>query len=197
MTASRGALKIINAADIVARDIEWLWFGRVAKRFLSVVTGDPEAGKTYVDAYIASVTSRGYQFFGDNRQRQPGNVLWFESGENPLSEVMVPRLEQLGADGKRINFVTGTTTEDGWFSLDTDREMLKAELGSTPYELVIFDALLAHIGNTDDMRDSKLRKVLNPLTQIADEYNVAILYIIHCNKNESQKDDLPDSEFNS
>ena len=52
------ALDIVNVADIRARPVEWLWRDYLARGKLTLLGGDPSAGKSLLSLDIAATISK-------------------------------------------------------------------------------------------------------------------------------------------
>ena len=72
------------------------------------------------------------------------------------------------------------------FSLSRHMDEIAGVLKSNPdIRLIILDPLSAFLGVQDSHRDSDVREVLGPLAQLAAEYGVTVIGIIHLNKAQS------------
>ena len=96
---------IINGNDIVITKINWLWDQWVASSKINIISGPVGAAKTTIALYIASVVSSGGTF-PDGKVATPGNILIW-SGEDGISDTLVPRLRVMGADMGNIYFIDG------------------------------------------------------------------------------------------
>ena len=93
---------------------------------------------------------------------------------------MSPRLKVIGADLDRVLFITGETG----FSFDDDLGRLRDLFAAHPdIRLLIVDPLSAYLGGkADSYKDADVRRVLSPLSAMADETDVAIIGIMHHKK---------------
>lgn len=171
---------LISAADIEVKPVEWLWHGRVPMHALTVLAGDPGLGKSLLTIDLAARLTRG-ELGG-----QPGNVLML-TAEDPLAQVVRPRLEAAGADISRVHF--GSMNRDG---VETPILLPNdiAELGSLVEQknarLVVIDPLMAHLaGGVDSWKDQKVREALAPLHRMAEQRATAVLVVAHLNKGQS------------
>lgn len=167
----------ISAADIEIKPVEWLWPGRVPIHALTVLAGDPGLGKSLLTIHLAAKLTRG------ELSAQPANVVML-TAEDPLAQVVRPRLEAAGADINRVHF--GSMNRDG---VETPILLPDdiAELGSLVCEqkarLVVIDPLMAHLaGSVDSWKDQKVRQALAPLHQMAEQTATAVLVVAHLNK---------------
>jgi hypothetical protein len=97
--------KSVTLADVRAEPVEWLWPERIPLGAITVLAGDPGLGKSSLSIDLAARLSRGV--LGG----KPGNVLML-TAEDPLAQVVRPRLEAAGADLDRIR--VGSIERDGF-----------------------------------------------------------------------------------
>src|SRR3989442_136267 len=114
----------------------------------------------------------------------PANVLIL-TAEDGLSDTVVPRLQELGADLSRVTVLTSVRREgkERHFSLVDDMAALEAALVGGDFALVIIDPLNAYLGTSlDTHRDAALRSVLTPLAALVERFGVALIAIRHLTK---------------
>ncbi len=177
---------LVRLSDVQAEPVQWLWRGRIARGKLSLIVGDPGAGKSTLTLDIAARVSRGLEW-PDGGSAPQGNVIIL-STEDGLADTVVPRLEAVGADRSRI-----TSLRRGWragieqtISL-TDLDILKDAIETEHPVLIIIDPLSAYMGETDTHREAAVRRVLEPVAALAERYGVAILALLHLNKSQAQQ----------
>jgi hypothetical protein len=110
------------------------------------------------------------------------------SAEDGVADTIVPRLMASGADRQKVKIVTAVHNEDGTgrriFNLTQDLDALEdliTKLGDVG--LVIIDPVDAYIGgNVDSHKNAAVRAVLEPISEMADRLNVAILALTHFSK---------------
>jgi hypothetical protein len=106
------------------------------------------------------------------------------TAEDPLAQVVVPRLTAAGADLERVHF--GSIERDGIETsilLPSDIAALEALVSETNAQLVVIDPLMAHLATKiDSWKDQKVREALAPLHRLAERTGVAILVVAHLNK---------------
>ena len=72
------------------------------------------------------------------------------------------------------------------FSLSRHMDEITGVLKSNPaIRLIILDPLSAFLGVKDSHRDADVREVLGPLSQLASDYRVTVIGIVHLNKTQS------------
>ena len=72
------------------------------------------------------------------------------------------------------------------FSLRKHIKQITDLLKSNPeIRLIILDPLSAYLGVKDSHRDSDVREVLGPLSQLAADFGVTVIGIVHLNKSQT------------
>jgi AAA domain len=147
---------------------------------LTVLAGDPGLGKSLLTINLAARLSQG------GLAPEPANVLML-TAEDPLGQVVVPRLHAAGADMSRVHF--GSIERDRMETqilLPDDIAELGALVERTNARLVVIDPLMAHLaGAVDSWKDQKVRQALAPLQQMAEQTATAVLVVAHLNKGQS------------
>jgi hypothetical protein len=118
-SASEGAVRhgarrhvAVPLGQVPPRNIEWLWPGRIAIGRLTLIAGEPSAGKSFVAQEVIARTTRGGPWPDGAETSTPGSiVLW--AGRDDLAESVRPRLDALGADVDRIVTVQAAATAGG------------------------------------------------------------------------------------
>ncbi len=176
---------LVRLADVEREEVQWLWQDRIPQGKLTMLDGDPSAGKSWLSLAIASALTLGAPLPGQNDASPPANVLLL-TAEDGLANTIRPRMEDMGADLSRVQCLQGVQDKQGkerHLSLEDDLASIASVLEAGGYALVVIDPLNAYLGSTlDTNRDAALRSVLTPLTQMAEKYNVALLAIRHLTK---------------
>ncbi len=174
------------AANIQPKRIEYLWPGRIARGKHTAIAGEPGDGKSQLSVYIAAIISRGGEWPCGEGRAPRGNVIILNA-EDGADDTVVPRLIAAGADLKRVHIVSAVLPEDGKgrrsFNLQADLALLEqkiAEIGDVV--LVIIDPISSYMGKADGHKNTDVRGVLEPLSEMAARLNVAILSITHFSK---------------
>lgn len=167
---------------IEPEQVEWLWNQRIAVGKLNILAGDPGLGKSFVTLDIAAHVSAEIDF-PDGAPCRRGSVLLI-TAEDGIADTVRPRLDAQCADVTRVHRLTIRVGDnERQFSLESHlsalREKLR-ELGDV--RLLIIDPLTAYLGDTDPNKDARVRALLTPLAELAEEMRVAILAIMHLNK---------------
>jgi putative DNA primase/helicase len=178
-------LVVVDAASVEPEKVDWLWPGKFALGKLSLLAGQPSTGKTTISHKIISIVTTGGKWpFSQNHAKQGRAVIL--TAEDDLADTVIPRLIAAGADRSRIIVIQSVAGDQPKsFSLAHDLHQLEGFLQEYPdTRLIVFDPLSAYLGAADSHRESDVRQVLGPVSQLASDRHVAILGIAHLNKNE-------------
>ena len=177
---------LICLADVEPRHVEWLWEPFIPARMISLLSGEPGAGKSYIALGVAAELSRGRLL--DHRTIEPANTLYLTC-ENPIAECIRPRFDSLGGDPARLMLLQGlhSRDENGAETRRTitlgDVDALDAAIRETGARLVIVDPLQSYLGASVDLhRANETRPVMDGLARLADVHGCAILLLRHLNK---------------
>ena len=174
------ALGIVSFEEVQDIPVSWLWEPYIQRGKITILRGDPGAGKTYFACGIMAALSQDAQ-----PEDMPG-IMWYPRGrcvyiggeDDP--ETMRARLRNAGA----VDF-SGLFTVSGADLLLTDAGRLKSIIAATAADLLIFDPIQAFLGRGVDMnRANEIRPVLEIVQGIAQETGCAVLMIEHKNKNQ-------------
>lgn len=154
----------IRSDKIKAQEVTFLW-GGVPIGMPTLIAGRPGEGKSLLSAFITAEVTKA------------GGVVIFSNMEDPLPQVVRPRLEAAGCDLTKIYFWTPI--------LPGDLDKLDKLLGDTGASLVILDPIAAHL-RVSIYNDQETRRVLSPLSKILAKHNAAALLIHHTVKNTSR-----------
>jgi len=171
-------------SDVELEDISWLWPGRIARRKVSLLAGDPGIGKSQIAIDIAARITR-QAAWPDDGKAPLGSVIVL-AAEDSTGDTVRPRFEAGGAELDRVH-VLRAVMEQGrrrTFNLQKDLAALSAkitELGDVSF--VIVDPITAYMGKIDGHQTTDVRSVLEPVADLADRCDVAIMGITHPPKN--------------
>jgi hypothetical protein len=176
---------LIRLSDVQARGVNWLWEPFIPAGMLSMLSGDPGAGKSFIALAVCADLSRGK--LRDGRIVEPQNSLYL-SVENPLAETIRPRFDSLGGDPSRFFALNGTLfAEDGEEQRGAvtlaDISILDAAIAETKARLIVVDPIQSYFGaNIDLHRSNETRPILDGLSKLAESHGCAILLLRHLSK---------------
>ena len=178
--------------------VEWLWPLRIGLGRLTLISGDPSAGKSVMTLDLASRISTGVGWPDDpHRTFDPGGVVLMNV-EDALNDTVVPRLKAAGADMTKIRAFEGIVINDPESGEEEDVQATLRDLKEIndeidilqercPVRALIVDPLSAFIGKTDAHRDNEVRSILAPLAKLAEERHIAVICVLHLNKGGAEK----------
>jgi len=182
-----GELRVLS--DIEAKDVSWLWKNRIPLGEITLLVGDPGVGKSYFSYFLSAQISKGGSWpDAPDEPIESGKVLILSTDEDPHYAIR-PRSDAAGADTDKIAILEGSRGKKGEIKIlnltkDIRRmeEIFKKDKG---YSLWIIDTLTDYLGRMDSHKYSDVRWALMPLLALARKYHVAVVGIMHCNKNTS------------
>lgn len=179
---------VFKLSTVESKSVEWLWKDRFPKK-LVIVSGNAGDGKTFALIDLAARKTRGMPF-PDGDVPTPGKVM-FATVEDGIADTIRPRAEAAGADLDRFLIFDGIKTPEGnndLLLLDRHIPLLTEVLVDDPeIEWLIIDPIGAFYGDIDSHKDAEIRRVLAPLSKLADELGVCITGIAHMSKNSQRK----------
>ena len=171
---------LVRMSDVEPEDVEWLWWPYIPRGKLVMLEGDPGLGKSWLTLTLAMHVANKKRFPG-TKKSIGGNVLLM-SAEDGLGDTIRPRLDQVGANSKRI------WASDIPISLD---ELGLAEiedwLASKKFIMLVIDPLVAFIGGVDMHKANETREVMAALGKLAEKYGTTILCVRHLRKGGADK----------
>lgn len=160
---------LLQEVEVMA--IEWLpgWEPYIALGTLTLLTGDPGVGKSFIALAIAAQLTRD------------GHNVAYLSVENPAAYIVRPRFDALGGDPGKVVLVKGLTTPDGKRSITLeDIQPLEKMIERHHIKLMIIDPVQSYLGaHIDAYRFNETRPVLDGLVDLAERHMVAILILRH------------------
>lgn len=175
----------------VPEKIKFLIEGRIVKGGITFIAGKGGTGKGVftMGSIGAAVTAGGIDFEGN--QLEQGFVFLFNKED--LTRTVLNRLENNGGNVENLKWLEIKKDKDGYspiFSLKRNIPSLIRKLKQIPEELLtnsllVIDGIGTFMGmqrGSDAYNDVDVRNVLAPLSDIAEEFNMAIVIIGHFNK---------------
>lgn len=176
--------RLESLAGVEAKEVEWLWPGRIAAGCLTLVAGEEGVGKSMVTLDLAARVSRGGNWPDGQGDGIAGGVL-LVTAENNREYSVVPTLEGAGADLEMIRVWSETlvkrrskvanmrVTSSRPVNLATDLELLARMIEDTPdCRLVVIDPITSFLGRNSS-------ELMNSLMALAERTRVAIVGVTH------------------
>jgi hypothetical protein len=175
-----GRLTLITAQDVQPERLRFLWDGRIPLGCVTILGGKPDQGKSQVALDRAAALSRG-DLEGELFGTPAGTIVAMI--EDPMAAGTVPRLIAARADLKRVDLID---FKDSVLDLAEDLGALRDAIETKRPKLVILDPINSYLGRTINANsDQHIRSVLGPLAQLAEEFDCAVLVIMHMRKGAS------------
>lgn len=146
---------------------------------ITLIVGDGGVGKGFFSCHLAAAVSAGRYCLldpeNDRKDFTPGRVVYLNA-EDSFSRVTKQRLTGAGADHEKV------VTFDERLPVPTLEDVITCIKQYRP-KMVIIDPLQSFVPAGVQMeRRNVMRKTLQPLQQIAAEYAVAVVIVMHTNK---------------
>ena len=173
---------LVNGSQLRPKPVQWLWKGWLARGKLHLIAGTPGQGKTTIAmAFAATVTRAGR--WPDGTGSDMGNVVVW-SGEDDCEDTLLPRIQACGGDPKRISFITGTRRDGVKCSFDPAKDIASLEsainrIGNV--RLIIVDPIVSAVTG-DSHKNTETRRDLQPLVDLAQNTQAALIGITHLSK---------------
>lgn len=172
-------LEVVTMADVTAEPVEWLWPGRLARRKITLLDGDPDLGKSTLTLDLAARLSTGSPMPDGHPVDGPGSVLLI-SAEDGLADTVAPRLAAAGADQSRVHAVR---LDADALTLPDQIDDLAATVARFGAVLVILDPLMAFLSaDVNSYRDQDVRRVMGALARMAERTGAAVVIVRHLTK---------------
>ena len=154
-----------------------------------MLVGDPGCGKSYLTLDVAARVTTGAAWPDGTAGVSPTEVLLLQA-EDGVADTVRPRLDLLGGDAGRVRTIEAVpeaNDNERVFSLDTDIQRLRPVLATGLVGLLVIDPLTAYLGDRDSYKDADVRRLLAPVARLAGQTSVAVLAVMHLNKNQEQR----------
>lgn len=183
-------LSLTRASEIRSVRPKWMWKDRIPLGTITIFAGRGGEGKSSFALYLSACINEGILEGDLAGQKSPVLII---SHEDDWGTVMVPRLKATSANTDLIYRMSVATQIDETtletvpaFPMDGDR--LREAIEQTGARLVIIDPIPSTMGG-DLHKVADVRRALDPLAAIAQEYGVAIIGVMHFNKGSGNASD--------
>jgi Bifunctional DNA primase/polymerase, N-terminal/AAA domain len=193
-TAPRPSLRVVPDAatdgrpdgitlydEVGMEPINWLWYGRIAVGKLTVIDGDPDAGKGHLTMDIASKVSTGSPWPDGSPCARGGVVIL--SAEDGLRDTLVPRLTAAGGDRGRVADIGLIGDDKHVPAIPADLPTIEAACRLVDARVLIVDPIMAYLGEeVNGNSDQSVRRALAHLAKVAERTGIAVIAVRHLNK---------------
>lgn len=171
-------------SDIEEEEIIWLWPNYVPSEALTLINGDPNAGKSWFALDMACRVSRGLAW-PDLTSNGPAANVYYMTYEDSLSKVLKKRIRTLGGDHERIIAYNSRHPIYLYLSTEEGMKRLEAELiriGNI--RLLVIDPILDFISASNPNAVEVVRALLTPIISMCERLHIALIMIGHLNKDQ-------------
>ncbi len=181
------SLLVEEYSSIVEKPISWLWEGKIAFGKLTIAGGNAGLNKSTIMLEISAALTRGRNW-PDGTTCKTGGVI-IMSSEDDAADTIKPRLRNAGADMSKVqnmSFAAGKNGEKVAFSFIHHLKLLDEHLQKNPQvQLIIVDPMTAFFSGLVNPNDAgDVRTALAPVIDVLARHEVAMLGLMHLNKNE-------------
>lgn len=170
--------RIVSLDLVEPVEMDWLWPGRFPVGKMSLLSGLPGVGKSHFLAWLAASVTTGAESPDGHKFPQGGVVMI--SCEDELSDTVVPRLIQYGADRSRIKALE---SPDSVISLANDMALIREAIEEVPNcRLLLIDTITDVLTGCDFFRNEEVRQGLAPLKRLAAHAELVIVLLTHHSK---------------
>jgi len=172
---AKPAPQLFEADTVECRKVNWLWYPYIPADNLSLIGAKGGGGKGLTCTSLTAIITTGgvwpnERSFGD---QDPGHVLWGET-EDPMEEVLKPRLVASGANCKLVTFANPEAFAQ------MDRRKFIKERGT---RLIVLSPFLSFLEGLQNINaELEVRAILERLLADIAGTGCAILGVAHANK---------------
>lgn len=173
---------IVEEAMTAATIARWLIEGWIPIGELTLVAGFEDMGKSTLCIEWAARTSRG-DLPGEWVGR-PRGVLYIAT-EDSWTSTVIPRLQAAGADRRRVFRVRPPGSKRSYVNAVKYLDKLREVVNAKDVGLIVFDPIASVLGDARVEKEEALRAALDPIINMAEECQVAVIGLKHFTKLES------------
>lgn len=178
--------RLVSAKSVRSRRVDWLWPGFIAFGGLAFLTGDAGVGKGLFEADLIARLSRARKFPDGGRAPRVTTLVY--SKEENLETTLVPRLKAARADLERVSFARPGSARNGakpapLVPLPDGIEHVRRFAVQSRARLIVFDPIFQFMASRADTNsETSVFETLEPLIELSQELNLAVLCLRHPNK---------------
>jgi hypothetical protein len=177
--------RLVRISDVRREPLTWLWPGYIPAGKITLLDGDPEAGKSLLTIDLAARLSRGRPMPDGTVVGPPAQTL-FVQAEDGDSDTLGPRLDAAGADGGYVHVFEHENRRP--VRIPRDLPVMEGLVREQGIRLVVIDPFMAFLSRRVATGiDQSVRWVMGRLTGLAARTGAAVIPIRHLNKESGQK----------
>jgi len=157
----------VRASTVEAKPVDWLIEGVIPAGMMVDVAGKPGAGKSTWECWLTAEVTRSL-----------AAPVILSNQEDPVEQVLVPRLEAAGAIMKRVHLA------DQPIRIPEHIGQLEQKIRQTGARLVILDAASQHL-SVSTGNGQQIRQATTPLAKMLQRTGASVVFIDHVKKGAS------------
>lgn len=176
----------MNTVDM--RPVEWLWPDFIPRGMVTILTGEEGLGKSQLALRIAADFSAGrtqapWSKFNP-KDDAPGGLVKIYSAEDPLHQVLVPRMQ---ANGANMSHIATEGINVQTFLPDGIKDIARG-IHELAFGMVIIDPVISYIGAQSDSNSAQdVRAIMRMLADLAEQSDTVIIGVMHPKKGEESQ----------
>lgn len=174
------AATLRTLASVEPEEVTWIWTHRIPRGKLTLIAGDPGAGKTFVTLAVAAAVTRGQTLPGDSRPFCAAGHVLLLNFEDGAGDTLRPRADACKVDVTRLLIPPKGTAIESTAGIDATLR------DNREIRMVIIDPISAMVKG-DENSNTDVRRSLTPLVEIAEHHGVSIIGVKHLRKAETSK----------
>lgn len=164
--------------------ITWLWLNYIPSEALTLINGDPNAGKSWFALDMACRVSTGLAWPDLSPNGKPANV-YYMTYEDSLSKILKKRIRTLGGDPHHIFAYNSKHPIYLYLSEEEGIKRIEADIikiGNV--RLLVIDPILDFISASNPNAVEVVRALLTPIISMCERLHIACLMVGHLNKDQ-------------
>lgn len=182
-TQGEGRLIMRWLTEVTEKPVDYIWRGRIARGEITLLSGNPGEGKSFVTVKAAADFSCGR--VPVTGEKCPVLRTLYVTNENDPEHVLHARFRLAGGDFRHFAVVEGAENADGNSTgiSFADLTLVERAIEKNKIDLVVFDPLQSYFGSSADFhKASETRPLMDNVVRLAKKYNIGVVIIRHLSK---------------
>lgn len=169
--------RLIRLRDVTERQPSFLWRGRIPLGGLTVLDGDPGSGKSGITYDLVARVTTGRALPDGAQSEDPAGVILLQA-EDSLECDVLPNLRAAGAN---IDNILSFDRSSAPLTFPRDIGVVEEGIEEINAKAIFIDPISSFL-NVGMHQDQSVRRALDPLAELADRRNIAIVMVRHLTK---------------
>ena len=177
-------LLIVPSLHVAPEQIGWLWEDRFVVGGINLCAGRGGIGKTYFLCDLVARITNAQLLAPNGQPLRHGRVL-YSTGEDHIAKVLEPRMQKHAVDRNLLEYIKGMPAGPYVQLLNVIQhcDLIRQALQARPDTVaLVLDPISSFQGGSDSNKVADVRRFTAVLTQISEEYNIAVIGIHHFSK---------------